>query len=106
MVADAPGAPPATVLIAEDEPLVALFLIDVVEEQGLTAIGPAASTTAGVLACAWAFHVGVDRALGYGLKMPDAFTHTHLGWIGKDRSHLGATKRLEDGAPTTTGIEI
>jgi len=42
-----------------------------------------ASTAAGVLACAWAFHVGVDRALGYGLKLPDAFRHTHLGWIGK-----------------------
>ena len=47
---------------------------------------PAVSTTAGVLACVWAFHVGVDRALGYGLKMPDAFTHTHLGWIGNDRA--------------------
>lgn len=45
---------------------------------------PDASTVTGVLACAWAFHVGVDRALGYGLKMPDAFRHTHLGWIGKD----------------------
>ncbi len=45
---------------------------------------PTASTTAGVLACAWGFHVGVDRALGYGLKMPDAFKHTHLGWIGKN----------------------
>lgn len=43
---------------------------------------PAASTAAGVLACAWAFHVGVDRALGYGLKLPDSFTNTHLGRIG------------------------
>ncbi|KRF32299.1 DUF4260 family protein [Nocardioides sp. Soil805] len=40
------------------------------------------STTAGVLACAWAFHVGVDRALGYGLKLPDSFMSTHLGQIG------------------------
>jgi hypothetical protein len=46
---------------------------------------PAASTAAGVLACAWAFHVGFDRALGYGLKMPDTFKHTHLGWIGKSQ---------------------
>lgn len=44
---------------------------------------PAVSTVAGVLACAWAFHVGVDRALGYRLKMPDAFGHTHLGRVGK-----------------------
>lgn len=48
---------------------------------------PVASTAAGVVACAWAFHVGVDRALGYGLKMPDAFRHTHLGRIGKDPVH-------------------
>lgn len=38
-----------------------------------------------LVAFAWALHVGVDRLLGYGLKLPDAFTHTHLGWIGKDR---------------------
>jgi hypothetical protein len=48
----------------------------------LEPVSPAASTAAGVLACAWAFHVGVDRALGYGLKLPDSFTHTHLGRIG------------------------
>jgi hypothetical protein len=28
-------------------------------------------------------HSGMDRALGYGLKYPDHFKHTHLGWIGK-----------------------
>lgn len=37
----------------------------------------------GLLALSWAFHVGADRALGYGLKLPDAFEHTHLGWIGR-----------------------
>lgn len=50
---------------------------------------PAVSTVAGVLACAWAFHVGVDRALGYGLKLPDSFTHTHLGLIGGRGSSNG-----------------
>ncbi|GIG54305.1 DUF4260 family protein [Demequina activiva] len=40
---------------------------------------------AGLLALAWAFHVAVDRALGYGLKEGDSFQHTHLGWIGKGR---------------------
>jgi len=29
-------------------------------------------------------HSSMDRMLGYGLKYPDAFTHTHLGLIGKD----------------------
>ena len=26
-------------------------------------------------------HSSLDRILGYGLKYPDAFKHTHLGWI-------------------------
>ncbi len=28
-------------------------------------------------------HSSLDRALGYGLKFPDAFAHTHLGRIGR-----------------------
>ena len=28
-------------------------------------------------------HVGLDRALGYGLKLPSDFRDTHLGRIGK-----------------------
>jgi hypothetical protein len=28
-------------------------------------------------------HSALDRMLGYGLKYPDNFKHTHLGWIGK-----------------------
>ncbi|MBL8957257.1 MAG: DUF4260 domain-containing protein [Myxococcaceae bacterium] len=31
----------------------------------------------------WFAHIGFDRALGYGLKYPDAFGHTHLGMVGK-----------------------
>src|SRR3954470_22529461 len=31
----------------------------------------------------WFAHIGLDRALGYGLKYDDSFQHTHLGWIGK-----------------------
>ena len=26
-------------------------------------------------------HASIDRMLGYGLKYPDAFKHTHLGWM-------------------------
>lgn len=33
----------------------------------------------GLVALAWAFHIAVDRLLGYGLKFPDRFQHTHLG---------------------------
>jgi len=28
-------------------------------------------------------HSSFDRVLGYGLKYPDAFQNTHLGWIGR-----------------------
>lgn len=59
----------------------------VVATVGLLVQGPAPelATVCGLTALAGAFHVAVDRALGYGLKLPDAFTHTHLGWIGRDR---------------------
>jgi len=36
-----------------------------------------------VLSLIWGAHVGFDRALGYGLKYPSAFTDTHLGQIGR-----------------------
>lgn len=29
-------------------------------------------------------HSAFDRVLGYGLKFPDSFKHTHLGMIGKE----------------------
>ena len=57
-------------------------------------LGPALFGAIGILAdlrwalllsLAWAFHVAGDRALGYGLKFTDRFTHTHLGEIGHDR---------------------
>lgn len=59
-----------------------------------SSVSPTFSTFAGVLACAWAFHVGVDRALGFGLKLPDAFTHTHLGRIGRDDEGSSASGRV------------
>ena len=33
----------------------------------------------------WAAHIGLDRALGYGLKYPESIETTHLGLIGKSR---------------------
>jgi hypothetical protein len=35
------------------------------------------------VAAIWLAHIGFDRALGYGLKYADAFSHTHLGTIGR-----------------------
>lgn len=31
-------------------------------------------------------HSSLDRVLGYGLKYPDSFHHTHLGWIGRGKA--------------------
>lgn len=33
----------------------------------------------------WFAHIGMDRAMGYGLKYSDSFAHTHLGAIGRHR---------------------
>lgn len=33
-------------------------------------------------------HSALDRVLGYGLKYPDDFRHTHLGWIGKEEKKV------------------
>lgn len=33
-----------------------------------------------VVALLWLGHIGVDRALGFGLKYHSAFGHTHLMW--------------------------
>ena len=34
----------------------------------------------------WLAHIGMDRALGYGLKYDDNFKHTHLGSLYKQHS--------------------
>lgn len=36
------------------------------------------------IAMIWLAHIGIDRALGYGLKYSTGFGFTHLGQIGKD----------------------
>jgi hypothetical protein len=34
----------------------------------------------------WVNHIGVDRALGFGLKYADGFGYTHLGRLGKQKA--------------------
>ncbi len=55
-----------------------------------TSVWPIALGAAGVLgdattliqiALIWLAHIGVDRALGFGLKYPTAFKDTHLGRV-------------------------
>lgn len=43
-------------------------------------------TWVGVAAAVWLVHIGVDRALKYGLKYDNSFGCTHLGLIGRSRS--------------------
>jgi hypothetical protein len=59
-----------------------------------TYLGPAVLVVAGTVGSSsillsvgfiWFAHIGMDRAVGYGLKYGDAFGHTHLGMVGKDR---------------------
>src|SRR5687768_15635552 len=33
----------------------------------------------GAFAIIWGAHIAADRMLGFGLKLPDGFKHTHLG---------------------------
>jgi hypothetical protein len=46
----------------------------------------------------WAFHIAVDRVLGYGLKFATSFQDTHLGRIGKQRSPADAYRGLPGSA--------
>lgn len=49
----------------------------------LLALGLAADLSPAFdLALVWAAHIGLDRALGYGLKYARGFAHTHLGQLG------------------------
>jgi hypothetical protein len=55
---------------------------------GLVALGLGAWTGFAGLTLAGGIlvaHVGMDRAMGYGLKLPTSFGDTHLGRIGKQR---------------------
>jgi hypothetical protein len=48
--------------------------------------------SAGIIWCA---HIGLDRALGYGLKYPDGFGVTHLGRIGRLDHGITTSDRAE-----------
>lgn len=44
-----------------------------------------ANDTALAAGLVWVAHIGLDRAVGYGLKLPTSFHDTHLGRIGRGR---------------------
>lgn len=61
------------------------------------------------IALIWLAHIGFDRMLGYGLKYPTGFKHTHLGELGR-RAHFTAEYEIpsrltgEHRAPRTPGV--
>jgi hypothetical protein len=46
------------------------------------------NATAIAVALIWVAHIAIDRALGYGLKLPTGFQDTHLGRIGRKANDL------------------
>ena len=48
----------------------------------LWALAPEGSRAAAI-ALIWFAHIGLDRAIGYGLKYGDGFGATHLGRVGR-----------------------
>jgi hypothetical protein len=72
-------------------PRVGAFVYNLVHDwaTGLVVLGIGLWTGADAVALAGAIliaHVGMDRAAGYGLKLPSSFQDTHLGRIGKARA--------------------
>ena len=50
----------------------------IVVSAGLSAANPWLTAAAVI----WAAHIGIDRAVGYGIRYPDNFEQTHLGAVG------------------------
>ena len=65
----------------------------------LGAIGVIAGADLAIqLALIWITHIGVDRAIGYGLKYPMSFKETHLqrvGWAREDAEPIAGIHRHE-----------
>ena len=56
---------------------------------GLAVLGLGLSSSMVVVSIAGAIliaHVGMDRAAGYGVKLPTSFQETHLGRIGRAKT--------------------
>jgi hypothetical protein len=53
----------------------------------------------GSISLIWLAHIGLDRALGYGLKYSAGFRITHLGRIGKDAKDAKDTKARTNPVP-------
>ncbi|CAN5167260.1 DUF4260 domain-containing protein [soil metagenome] len=60
----------------------------------LAAVGLAlAEPAVGSVSLIWLAHIGLDRALGYGIKYSAGFRITHLGLIGKEARKVESPAR-------------
>ncbi len=67
-------------------PKIGAWTYNLTHHMGLATVGIIAGS---ILALPWLELAGIimlghsafDRVLGYGLKYPDCFKHTHLGWL-------------------------
>ncbi len=67
-------------------PIILLFITALINEQYFSYFGTYLDTLIEMIpafAVIWVAHIGMDRALGFGLKTSEGFEHTHLGKIGK-----------------------
>ncbi|GLR92489.1 hypothetical protein GCM10007858_01070 [Bradyrhizobium liaoningense] len=55
------------------------------QEKWVLGFGLASPLTLSI-ALIWLAHIGIDRALGYGLKYSAGFSFTHLGRIGRQKA--------------------
>jgi hypothetical protein len=68
----------------------------------LGAIGAGLSNAlVGAVALIWSAHIGMDRALGYGLKQPSGFYDTHLS-----RTLIATAHRSTDASAKPTPFEL
>jgi Domain of unknown function (DUF4260) len=83
-----PGAPDLSFLAYLTNPRIGAIVYNAAHSY----MAPVAMMTSGFalasplwlsVAMIWMAHIGIDRALGYGLKYWAGFTFTHLGRIGQ-----------------------
>ena len=70
---------------------------------GAVAVG-LGSAFVGALALIWTAHIGMDRALGYGLKHPSGFHDTHLSHSGSEATFPGGRRRVVEQSPAKTTL--
>jgi len=80
-------APDISIAAYRAGPRIGAWVYNLVHHRGLALLYYVAGVALaipllGLVGVIFFAHSSLDRALGYGLKFPDSFGHTHLGHIG------------------------